>query len=282
MANTIEIDTSGLRQMTRDLQDALGRAGKPADLTEIVRDESRRYCAEVVKLLPPHTAKEGQTAITRDQRSLFSAASSGLIKSVIGRKRKGQQLEHIDTVITTHGGNPLRLMWDRVDQRGANMKAHHHRLLDARGHAPKAYKSQPGEWRARTVVPEAKYKKYLKEQWKKVGRLKASVAATAVYLGATRVAPWIRRHIKNGWTPKSITNPTGLRNGANPSLTFGSRARGMSRFVSVWKDAARVRGEAMKRRIRLVRSGYARDLAKRMKIQRKERSTGTGGRYVIG
>lgn len=272
----IEIDTKQLDARLIELADALGTSGKPADLSDIVRDEVRRAVIEIVRLLPPQTQQIGENAVRRDINSTFSGASTGMIDSV------GSEcgVANIDTYRTV-AKKPLHIIWKRLDMEGQKMKAAHYGSLDRRGHAPKRIKSRDGEWRARNVVPNEAKEAYLKQALTRVGRLKASAAATAVALGVTQVSRFIRRHIQGG-NPKAITHIDGLMNGSNPSATFGSMAIGVSRFESIWRSAVRIRSEAIAKRIKLIVSGYNRDLSRHMKIQAREKRSGNGGRYAIG
>lgn len=279
---TYDIDTTQLQATVEDLRDALGRAGKPGDASDVVSDETRRVAVEMVKQTPPQTKLIGEHSILRDLGSLFSGADRSLIDEVGSRSG----LYNIDTWITNDSGKRTHLKWDKLDPMGAHISEEHLGSLNKRGRAPDRKRGGPGEWVARNVAPIGDVVKYTKKKLKSPGRWKASWAATAKSLGVTRVASWIDRHIsKTGRdfsTPKSVTDSAGLMRGEFPGVTFGSRAPGVVRQNAIAKTVVAARIQAIKKRIKLVASGYNRDLSKRMKIERKSKSSGQGGRYAIG
>jgi hypothetical protein len=280
MAETrTEVDTSRVSDLLGDLQAALGEAGQPADLSDITRDETRRLIVEITKITPPQTKAVGEGAVKRDINSLFSGAQAGLIDTV----GAAHGLFNIDTYITGKDGKKTHLRWDRIDPLGANMSKIHNASRNQNGGIPRrTAKPVQGEWRARVVVPEESKASYLKMTLSHVGRWKASWAATAKALGVQGIAGWIARHISGNQAPKGFHDTTGLMTGNFPTVTFGSRAPGVGRQRNNINDSVRIRAEAIKRRIELLVSGYNKDIANGMKIQRRASRSGQGGRYAIG
>jgi hypothetical protein len=121
----------------------------------------------------------------------------------------------------------------------------------------------------RLMVKRAVFKKFVTFVSNHVGRLKASFVATAKKLQPSTTAPqWIGRHITNGATPKSITDLTGLENIQHPSVTFGSRSPGVTKFQGVVQKAVATRKAKVAARLRLVLAGYAKDNSERRPIRR--------------
>lgn len=274
-AQTLEIDTSRLQDVMFGLQEALGDAGNPADLSDIVRDETRRLIVEIVKDTPPQTKEIGEAAVTRDINSLFSGAEPGLIDTV------GDEhgLSNIDTYVLSNG-RKLHLQWDRIDPLGDKMQQIHNASRNSRGGVGRR-KEVRDAWGARVVVPNESKDAYLKKILSHVGRWKASWASTAMALGVQNVVGWIKRHINGKDSRSGFHNTDGLMNGSFPVVTFGSRAPGVGRQAGVINSAVRIRSEAVLKRTKLIVSGYAKDIAQGMRIQRKAARSGQGGRYSI-
>jgi hypothetical protein len=277
MSNDIEIDTSKLNDMIAQLQDALGHAGKPADLSDIVRDETRRLAEGIVRITPPYDRAEGEAAIENEINSLFSEASPDLIRGItegfsrrVNRKRV---TTNVDTEITKKDGTKLRLKWDNVLKSAPRTKMQeiHYLAKNARGKVYMRRLNEAGVWKARNVVPHGASKRYIKYVKKHVGRWKASWSKVIVKLGGKRPTHWIARHIDNH--PHAVADTEGLMNGSFPKVTFGSRSPGVGRQRSIVQNAVRIRGEAMAKRIKLILSGYSRDLSKNMRIQARAKRT---------
>lgn len=281
MTPTIDkVETQRLNATLEGLHDALIGSGKPGDAREVVADESRRLAEQIARFMPPQTRAIGEKSVEREVKSLFSAADPEMIDTI------GSMfgIKNVEAHITSRQtGEPLRIQWDEIDPEGARMKERHYqergksRLLRIKERKPDGK-----SWKARVVVPHKARADYVKEMQSRVGRLKASFAEVARQLGTTRIGGWIARHIP---TPKSIFNGAGLANLSKPSVTFGSTARGVSRFTDFIRSAMRARSSAISRRIKLITSGYAKDVARGIRAQtraRRVRAQGTGGSHAIG
>jgi len=121
---------------------------------------------------------------------------------------------------------------------------------------------QPNEWKALVVVDAASRDAYLRRIQGHVGRWKATWAATVAALGG-RVPQWISRHFGD------ISGHTGLDlsglSGESKTLSFYSAAPGNNRIEQRVRDAIRSRMRSLSRRIKLVVSGYNKDLAQGMR-----------------
>jgi hypothetical protein len=274
--STTEVDATRLQSVLFDLQDALGQSGKPADISEIVRDETRRLIVEIVKDTPPQTKAIGEAAVVRDINSLFSGAEPGLIDAVVSE----HGAYNVDTYITNKSGDKVHLKWDRIDPTGEQMARLHNAARNNRGGINRGKKVQDA-WAARVVVPNDSKAAYMKEIVSHVGRWKASWADTAMALGVQNIVSWIKRHVGGGKSNAGFHKLDGLMDGSFPVVTFGSRAPGVGRQAGVIQSAIRIRSQAIVRRTKLIVSGYAKDIAQGMKIQNKAARSGQGGRYSI-
>jgi hypothetical protein len=281
VGKTVEVDTSRLAEVLSDLQEALGKDGKPADMAEIVADETRLLVRQITRFVPPQTQAIGERAISRELKSLFTAVDQEMIDTI------GSEygLTNIDQWITTISGKKIRLRWDAIDPTGERMPERHNKARDSRGKIRKGPWPHPPEWRARVVVSKEDRAAYAAKTMKKVGLWKASWAKILADMadGKAKIAGWINRHIEDGTAAKiSLANAMGLQNGTSPSVQFGSRAPGVMRTADKVRDAARVRGEAIKKKVRLILSGYAKDVSQGMRIQARAKRSGRGGNYAIG
>lgn len=273
-----EVDLTRLNELCDGLHEALSAAGKPGDAGDVVRDETRRLTVQTVKFMPPQNNAVGKRAIASDLTSFFSAAEPGLIDTIGSEHGIG----NVDAFITAKDGKPLRLRWDRIDPLGNNMRTLHY-SAKRRGRVRRGGRADvKGEWRARVVVTKEARDEYVKKIQARVGRLKASIAATAAALGVTTIATWIKRHFPN---PKAIVDITGLQQAESPAILFGSRAPGIGSYRSQIVKAAHARSQAIKKRIRLIASNYSKDVAAGIRADaaaKRSRSRGTGGSYAIG
>lgn len=270
-----EVETKVLEDRIFELQEALGTAGKPSDLSDIVRDETRRLTEQIARFTPPQTGPVGKNAVTSDIASLFAAASPELIENVTGKNGDGP----IDTFITTVKGDHVHLLWGKVVREEAELEKIHRANQNSRGRIPKRKASPKGVWAVPYIVPAPLRNKYIAKIQKRVGRMKAAWGETLFKLGVSRITSFVKRHIP---TPFAVSETEGLMHGDCPSVRFGSRAIGVNRQRQIVNSAVRVRGQAMAKRIKLILSGYNRDLSRNMKIEAREKRSGKGGNYAIG
>lgn len=268
----IHVDTTRLNQVLLDLQEALGTAGQPADLSDIVRDETRRLAEAIVRITPPKSRKLGMDRIEKDLKSIFSEADIETIDE-IGSEHG---LTNIDTWIGKK--EKIHLKWGRIDPTGARIKENHRESMKTGRVLGRVLKEKEGIWRAKYIIPRGMRSPYVKQVQKHVGRWKATWAKVAVDLGS-KVVSWIGDHIAGN--PKAISDTKGLMDGSFPKVTFGSRAPGVRRQEALIKDALRIRQEAIRKRIKIILSGYAKDVWHGVRAQSRAKRSGNGGSHVI-
>jgi hypothetical protein len=261
---TVTLDFSKLSSRMEELHDALLGRGKTGDAATVFRDEARLFVKQVIRLTPPKTQKQGEAAIDRDMMKLFEPVNGDFLDDMI--------IEHgannLDTWLTTAGGEKKHLKWTYLDNTGGPMANFHHQHQDSRGRANNMKRqNDPSTWYAPYVVSYENFTAYSKKIKSHVGRRKAAWAKSFKGLGGT-VSRWIDRHTAGAKGEFHMSQDPN-----HPSITMINRAPGIGQDLNVVRSALRVRQEAISRRIKLVLSGYSRDMARGMKIQRQAHKT---------
>lgn len=255
---TVEIDTSRLNQVLDGLRSAL--IGKGKDVSTILVDEHRRLTRTIVNFTPPLPKANakwiGEQAVRRDLEGLISETSFRMIDSVGSEKG----LKNIDTYRMI-GGQRKHLLWDRIVVNPAELAELHPQYRNARGRVPRERSLGENVWNARIMVERGNRAPYIKAVQSRVGRWKAKWAYAAAQLG-DRYPAWISRHF--GYASSRATFV--VNEGENCSITFGGRGPGFARDKTKIKAAVNFRVKVILRRIKLVISGYAKEIAQGMKV----------------
>jgi hypothetical protein len=254
---TADLDYSKINSRIEELHDAI--QGQGGDVSTIFEDESRLFLKQVIRLTPPKTRQQGEAAIDRDLMKIFEPVNGDFLDDLI--------IEHgannLDAWITTAGGEKKHLKWTYLDNTGGPMANFHREKQGSRGRTFNLKRQKdPSIWYAPYVVSYENFAAYAKRIKSHVGRRKAAWAVSFTSLGG-KVASWIGRHVSgakgeyhNSYNPE------------RPSITIINRAPGIEQDLNVVRSALRVRQEAITKRIRLVLSGYSKDVARGIKIQR--------------
>jgi hypothetical protein len=258
---TAELDTTKLNERIFELRDAI--AGQGGDVSTIFEDESRLFLKQVIRLTPPKTRQQGEAAVTRDIGKLFTGVNEEML-NLIGSEHG---VTNIDAWITSATGSHIELDWRRIDPTGDGMAEFHNRNRDSRGRAYNLKRQKSLKWYSPYVVSFGDLAKYREKIKSHVGRRKAAWAKSFTALGG-KVTNWIGRHM-NGAKGEfhHSTNPE------HPSITMINRAPGIGQDLHFVRGAMRVRQEVIRRRIKLIVSGYSSDVANGMKIRRKAHKT---------
>ena len=278
MVQVRNIDVSQLQAMLNGVRDAL--VGVGGDVSTITADETSLLAREIAGRVGPLDRSKTRDRIAKSVRSKFLELGSSE-NSVF--ERKG-------------GHSNSNIVWYRCDK---NFLFGASRDLDMRRASGEElaniyYASKKVQGRTRIVadfVPARPHQKVaitvkvittkravnsaVSIVQQAIGKLRASWLATSKKIDPAIVGPqWIERHINNGKTTKSITDLTGLQSSENPSTLFGSRARGVGRFSRLVSYAVEVRTKKLKARLKLVLSGYSKDVAQGIKAKRRGKSGG--------
>lgn len=261
MKLTCSVETRGLHSTLGALQDALISAGQPGDAANIVEQECRLLMKEIIGFTPPKNAKQGKDAIRRD---------------ITRTMRPFQPLELFDR--RPDMAQRLENMKKNRDVKGVRDFLAEQQNQWARWRvepfSPRLHRMNRGS-RGRVqstkrvfVLEQHEWEQYVAMMEKRAGRFKASWAdAYTAHLG--KVAPWIERHLPS---PKSIYF-NGLSTRNLPHITFGSSAKDAKQLQHIIKTALWERRQKMERRIKLILSGYAKDVAAGMRPKRKTQPT---------
>lgn len=255
---TVDLDYSRLNGRIEELHDALARQG--GDVSTIYEDEARLFLRQVIRLTPPKTKQQGEAAIDRDLMKIFEPLNSDFVDDLI--------IEHgahdIDTWLTVASGEKKRIKFTYADNTGGPMANFHHRNQDNRGRTYNLKRQKdPNVWYAPYVVSYDNFKKYADRVKSHVGRKKAAWGKSFIELGG-KLPSWISRHLSGA---KGEFHNS--RNPEKPSITMTSRAPGVSQDAHFIRGALRVRYESIGRRIKLVLSGYSKDVASGLRIKRR-------------
>ncbi len=256
--------------------------GQGGDVSTIVRDESKRLAVEIANVSKPKDRKKTADRIEGSVRSKFLAV--------------GHEQTDFDANTGKEGHTGVK--WYRCDEhflfgvaRNSDMRKANPQTVSNIYYALKKvqgktrvvvdFKNPRRRQRVaistRIITSKSVLRKAISIVQKGIGRLPASWFATAKQLDSSLVAAgWIERHIHGNRTNRSITDMTGLNHLDKPTMTFGSRAAGASHFDRAINHAVHVRQEKVAARLRLVLSGYAKDVAQGIKAKRHAKESNHG------
>jgi hypothetical protein len=249
----VEIDLSGVGRLISGISNALIGTGGKGDLADVVVDETRLL------------AQECGSAPTKSQRSRIDRSIGGDIGKVFMRKPAkpftGKKKGSGD--ITWLYAGPGFLVGANKDRimSGSQPSAMKPILRTAHNRLPRqkfldAGRIEGGSQHAmlvqRFLAPVSAIKKLARELKKRVGKRDASFAETSEKLGG-KVPAGSANHFPTG---KNITDPHII--GDSPSITFGSKAVGVSGLAPKVQKSVKVREKKMARKLNLILTGYAR------------------------
>ena len=264
---TYNVDMSRMNQQITALRDALIGSGQMGDAATIIEDESRKFLKQVIAFTPPPgnsaaAQKQGEGAIRNDMLKIFTPVNEGfldMVGSQFGTTGIDTWLTHPDT------GKHYELRWDKLDPTGSGMESFHRANQNRRGRTKNLKrKAARGVWASPYVVAWRDFQARLQKLQHRVGWRKAAWGKSFVALGG-KLPKWISRHI-GSHPSECLVQLTGT----SPSVTMIARAPGLLDDQRIVRDAMRSRQEAISRRIKLILSGYAKDVKAGMIINRKE------------
>lgn len=281
MELTGEIDTRQFNAQLNALSDALIGKGKMGDAATVLQDGARLLIKQIMNFTPPtkHGAKnpktQGEVAIRKDLmggRNIGPHAKSQGIFFAI--KPWMPQDEHDQTVrlFSKKNGDTFGVEKElyRPQASMAVMSAHHKKHRSRRtGRVTTAGSKdrQIGRWKFidRMAVEEKTLAKYVLSQQKKVGYMRAGWMKAADSVNLKVRSPWIKRH---RFTRQGVGDSR-LVNTKQPYVIIGNRTQGIDRIRGQVQSALRARTEAMGRRIKLILSGYSKDVARGIRPRKR-------------
>jgi hypothetical protein len=270
MIPMLQVNDLKAQVLLNDLREALIGQGQMGDAATILEDQYRLLLKEIIRLTPPlgfgsDARIHGEEAIKRDMTKIFTPVDEEML-NVIGSQFG---VSGIDQWITDADGKKNHLIWDRLDATGEGIERFHHANQNRFGRTVNLKQAKRGPfWYAAYVVSKADFEPYLDRLISHVGRRKAAWAAGYQAVGG-KVQRWIARHLPSpcGRVENNLSNRT------KPSIATYNSSPNIREDKRIRDSAMRIRRESLKRRLKLVLSGYSKDVAQRMRITRKAHKT---------
>jgi hypothetical protein len=264
MVKVQQIDTSGLSRLLLGIRNALIGQGQSGDLNQLLRNETKQLAMEIGRAPNARQKARAEKSIKRDIGSVFLARPAQTLPQ---EKQGGGDMVWLEAGPNfLIGASPLSVLSD--ENIGNAEKSIYYKLL---GKFPQAKYTELGKRGVqhvkrinRVVVGRGVIARLFESIKAKVGKGAASFAETASALGESKIPSAVRKHFP---TNKNITQLGGLSNVDNPSVTFGSRAKGVGKMAGRVNRAVKVRGKKMAYRLRLIISGYSADNKSRHSIR---------------
>lgn len=256
----------GLARALGGLREALIASGQSGDSAQIVRDETRLLAREISNKVAPKDRKKLERVIQGDLKKHFMSMPKVPLR---GDQRDGKEHEWLLV-------GPNFLYGARKEMMRLNASTPELRTL-----RKQKLPEQKATWLGirppqrvyeynRFIVRKKQLTALAREQKARIGLLRATLAETAKELGDNRIPKWISKHFP---TKRGVRNLTGLNNANNPSALFGSRSPGITSQRPVIAAAVKRRIKAIASRIRLILSGYNKDIRAGMKPRKRARET---------
>lgn len=254
-------DMTGFETVMADLANAVRQ-----DSGEFVKDEAARLSEECVTQLVRRGIKGGEHTIKKDVASVFMPEPDNIFTD---SRKNGSSLTWLYATPYSLTGVPLELDW-RNDHEEDMKRV----FYSSMGTFPEERKKFLGDRKTSTRTTKSGHKVsaqkvyqvqrrlVLKESYRKFvalllshkGRLEASFADTARKLrGSAKVRVKVSRHFPS---PKNITRDY-TSNSIAPSVTLGSTAAGVGKFLPYVQEAIRSRTTKMRLRMEMIVTGYA-------------------------
>ena len=232
-----EIDLTGLTKFNSQLFGALLGTGQGGigDAHQFVKTEAGQLAWDISNQFGPKTKAQGDKKIDADARKVFftlQSKSGGDVPVWTGAKAGSGDIQWLFA-------SPNRkyiVGADRDDVHPrmgvAGMKEISKRASRDRGPRWKDTGTKRGNYRVmlinRLIVSGTSFARFVREQSKKVGLLRASFAyAASKLVTSKRIPQWISNHFGSKALGRAIFDPDKLNHPTFPSVAFGSTAKGV-------------------------------------------------------
>lgn len=272
---TTVIDQSGLDSMLNGVRDAL--IGTGGDATELTKDESRLLAMQLMRQGQPKDRMILAAKIEKNVHNRFVLLDMELNTGEhgLGIGKNGTFWYAADKSFL-YGADQAK---DMTKAAGDQIADVFYSSKVKGGKARLIYDFNPprkGGQRAaitrRIITSKASLARGVKAVQQSIGKLAASWFGTAKTIDALAKAPeFIGRHLHGSRTTKSITDLTELNKADSPAVTFGSKAHAVATEKSKQgiQFAMNVRTKKLAARMKLILSGYSKDVANGIRVQRK-------------
>lgn len=260
MSDTVTIDDTRFQEQLQRLADVV-----PIDAQTLIKDEARLFLKQAIGLTPPKTRAQGEQAIRDDINRVLTGANEDFLLYEFANQAS------VDQWFTNRKGEKVHAQFDHLDINGRGAKSWHERNRNARGRIPSGMKSgskQGENWKASYVVSYAAKAAEIARSIAKVGIRKSGWAASYIFVGGKTLPDWVKRHMY-----RNAGDVQGNLDSQSPWLLMSSHAPGCLGDERILTNTFRARGEAIGKRIRLIVSGYSKDVQQKIKIQKHARAT---------
>lgn len=271
------VDDTLLQARIQELYNVLIGSGQQCDASVLLADEARLFLKQAIQITPPKNKAQGENAVMSDLKKTFSVAEDTFAKYVAA----AFGTNGIDKWLTDVSGNHLHLKWDHLDSvPNSRMGDYHQSQRNSRGRVRGNAVGDvvgggagggSGFWPAKYVVTQDSFVWYYDKVRQRVGMRKAGWIRAYMTLGGNAPA-WVKRHASKNLG--GVEN--GLSNAAHPSIKMFSHAPGAKDDEAILHAAFKVRIQNIVRRMKLIASGYAQDVARKMRVTRKATVTDSG------
>lgn len=250
---TATLDATRFNDQMGRLRDAFIGAGQIGDAAVIVADEARKFAIQCMRFTPPKSLEQGRKAVNRD---ILRAMTPLDIETIKNKRLRSILASRDNEAFRSFQAKSKTFKRWRVEPFDPDRL--HKRVRDRRGRVQREKKV--------FVLERNEVARYIAAKQRQVGYMRSGWAPAILALGG-RLPAWVARHRHNpGFVVSAL-------HGASPSVTIGNVANGIGRIRHIAESALRARERAIRRRVKLVLSLYAKDVAHGLKITRKASET---------
>lgn len=258
------IDLTGLDTVTRGIQNALIGTGQDGDAAQLTKQTARLLSKDIADRLPPKNQATQSKQIKSDVGKVFMAFPA--IPFPKSKQGNGDIFWLFPGTNYLAGveKSKLQLEMTNVDTLQRRMFPRPEKTTKWRDVGMVKRTGQHAMLSNRIVIERGAYANLIRYLRDRGGRMKASFYKTFEAMDGKGIPEWIRRRMNSA--PGSVQNNLG--NVAEPSVTMESHAPGIEKQASKVQSAVKHRTAAMYKRLDLILTGYAQDVASTGHVRR--------------
>lgn len=256
---TLTFDTSQLNRQLAALHDAFIGRGQKGDAETLIVDETRRLLTQAQRFTPPKSLTQGRRAVARDIGRAVTPASEEMFKNPKLRARV----------------RPVIKKRDYADFRSILENSKAFPRWAAEPFNPSLHKGKRDNRGRVTSVKRvftldvAEWKRYVAKVQKMVGFMRAGWGPALNKVGGKMVS-WVARHVRQGKVRGYVIADL---QGETKSITINNHTRGVGQTRHQFQSALYARARNIGRRVKLILSGYNRDMARSMRPRQRAQET---------
>jgi hypothetical protein len=254
-----EYDITGLNYTLGELVGVLG-----VDAKAVVRAEAGQWAGQIADQLGPKNLSGAVKKVERDLKRNLSFKP--VRENIKGTHQGGGEIKWL------YAGNRFVAGIQRQDDiTELSTMAAKQALRKSQGEPPrgKAWLDQGNRGNQNVVilnrlrVTKSTYNAIFSGLKTRLGELRATFAFTSAKLIGKRVPNFVSRHFPGMVRGKAIFDESKLNHPTNPSISFGSRAKGVisnAKIGGIIESSAKYRSKLISQKVKKILSGYAYDL----------------------